>query len=169
MGTEKKGGRKMERLKPAIVFLLLKILILGATIPTVDTYLDLGLCWNLYMGGHYLWSFAILLPVLLCFVFTSFAFCQFPFQLSYHQYIGIPALILQVWPQYVCLSIAYEVLSGKEGWRTKWEYYSRNISTLEPFLESSVQLVIKLCIWTFFAQHIPDICHFFYMGKIFGE
>ena len=37
----------MERLKPAIVFLLLKILILGATIPTVDTYLDLGLCWNL--------------------------------------------------------------------------------------------------------------------------
>ena len=51
------------------------------------------------------------------------------------------------------MSIAYEVLSGKEGWRTKWEYYSRNISTLEPFLESSVQLVIKLCIWTFFAQH----------------
>ena len=51
------------------------------------------------------------------------------------------------------MSIAYEVLSGEEGWRTKWEYYSRNISTLEPFLESSAQLVIKLCIWTFFAQH----------------
>ena len=99
----------MERLKPAIVFLLLKILILGATIPTVDTYLDLGLCWNLYMGGHYIWSLAILLPVLLCFVFTSVAFYQFPFQLSYHQYIGIPALILQVLhtSHYSCLKEQY--------------------------------------------------------------
>ena len=99
----------MERLKPAIVFLLLKILILGATIPTVDTYLDLGLCWNLYMGGHYLWSLAILLPVLLCFVFTSVAFYQFPFQLSYHQYIDIPALILQVvhTSHYSCLNQQY--------------------------------------------------------------
>ena len=57
-----------------------------------------------------------------------------------------------MWPQYFCLSIACEILSGKEGWRQRWTYYLRYISTLEPFLESTAQLVIKLCIWTFFNQ-----------------
>ena len=57
-----------------------------------------------------------------------------------------------MWPQYLCLCVAYEILSGKEGWRRKWEYYLRNVSTLEPFLESTAQLVIKLSVWTFFLQ-----------------
>ena len=57
-----------------------------------------------------------------------------------------------MWPQYLCLSIAFEIVSGKEGWRQRWNYYLRYISTLEPFLESTAQLVIKLCIWTFFNQ-----------------
>ena len=43
-------------------------------------------------------------------------------------------------------------MGGKTGWRDRREYYTRNISTLEPFLESLPQLVIKSCIWTFFKQ-----------------
>ena len=34
----------------------------------------------------------------------------------------------------------------------KRSYYMRNISTFEPFIESVSQLIIKLCIWTFFHQ-----------------
>ena len=37
-------------------------------------------------------------------------------------------------------------------WQRKRDYYMRNISTFEPFIESVSQLVIKLSIWTFFLQ-----------------
>jgi len=62
-------------------------------------------------------------------------------------------LVLQVWPQYLSLSTAYEFHSGKPDWKKKRAYYMRNISTFEPFVESITQLIIKLCIWTFFNQN----------------
>ena len=37
-------------------------------------------------------------------------------------------------------------------------YFKRNVSTLEPFLESLPQLIIKACVWTFFSQmHLESI------------
>ena len=44
------------------------------------------------------------------------------------------------------------MLKGRDGWQRKRELYNRDISTLEPFIESLSQLIIKLCIWTFFNQ-----------------
>ena len=78
------------------VFLLVQILIFGVTIPTVDTYSDLILSWNLFASGHHLWAVATFLPVLVCFAFTSVAFYQIPFSSPYHRYIGLPVLVLQV-------------------------------------------------------------------------
>ena len=57
-----------------------------------------------------------------------------------------------MWPQYLSLSTAHEFLVGKSDWVKKRSYYMRNISTFEPFIESVSQLIIKLCIWTFFHQ-----------------
>ena len=78
------------------VFLLVQILIFGVTIPTVDTYSDLILSWNLFASGHHLWAVATFLPVLVCFAFTSVAFYQIPFSSPYHRYIGLLVLVLQV-------------------------------------------------------------------------
>ena len=58
----------------------------------------------------------------------------------------------QAWPQYLSLDIAHEFLVGKPEWLKKKDYYVRNISTFEPFIESVSQLIIKLSIWTFFLQ-----------------
>ena len=46
-----------------------------------------------------------------------------------------------------------DLLGGRGGWAERRVYYNRNISTLEPFLESLPQLVLKSCIWTFYMQH----------------
>ena len=88
--------KSLKTLKSADIFLLIQILIFGVTIPTVDTYSDLVLCYNLSTSGHFLWAIATFLPVLICFAFTSVAFHQIPFTSPYHQYIGLPVLLLQV-------------------------------------------------------------------------
>ena len=78
------------------ILLVLQILLFGVALPTVDTYSDLALCWNLFMSNHYLWALAILLPIFVCFAFTSFAFYKIPYNPPCHQYIGLPLLLLQV-------------------------------------------------------------------------
>ena len=61
-------------------------------------------------------------------------------------------LLQQVWPQYLSLSTAHGFLVDNPEWVKKRAYYMRNISTFEPFVESIAQLIIKLCIWTFYLQ-----------------
>ena len=58
----------------------------------------------------------------------------------------------QVWPQYLSLSTAHGFLVDNPEWVKRRAYYMRNISTFEPFVESIAQLIIKLCIWTFYLQ-----------------
>ena len=91
-----KAMKSLKSLKAADIFLVIQILIFGVTIPTVDTYSDLVLCYNLSTSGHFLWAIATFLPVLICFAFTSVAFHQIPFTSPYHRYIGLPVLLLQV-------------------------------------------------------------------------
>ena len=91
-----KAMTSLKSLKAADILLLIQILIFGVTIPTVDTYSDLVLCFNLYTSGHFLWAIATFLPVLICFTFTSVAFHKIPFTSPYHRYIGLPVLLLQV-------------------------------------------------------------------------
>ena len=66
--------------------------------------------------------------------------------------IFISKFLSQVWPQYLSLGTAHDLLTGKPDWTKKRSYYMRNISTFEPFIESIAQLITKLCIWTFFTQ-----------------
>ena len=165
-------------MKAADGFLVGKILVFGVALPTVDTFSDLFLAGKLFQSGDTLWAIAVILPVLLNFFFIVIAFRQFPFPPWHHRYISVTMLVLQVgvkslqkrmlsslvshsskhslssqgWPQYLYLGIAHEFVLGEAGWLKKRDYYMRNISTFEPFIESICQLIIKLCIWTFFLQ-----------------
>jgi len=139
-------------MKAADTFFLGKILVFGVALPTVDTFSDLLLAGKLFQSGHTLWAIAVILPVLFNFFFIVIAFRQFPFPPWHHRYISVAILLLQGWPQYLYLGIAHEFLLGGPDWLKKRDYYMRNISTFEPFIESISQLIIKLCIWTFFLQ-----------------
>ena len=57
-----------------------------------------------------------------------------------------------MWPQYFALTLVLDMLARRPVWRTRRAYFNTNISTIEPFMESLAQLVIKIGIWTFFVQ-----------------
>ena len=165
-------------MKASDVVLLGQIVVFGAILPTVDTFSDLFLSGKLFQAGQPLWALAILLPVLINFFFIAVAFRQFPFPPWHHRYVSWTMLVFQVklimmtttlkifhqilsfslnflpqvWPQYLSLSTAHGFLVDNPEWVKRRAYYMRNISTFEPFVESIAQLIIKLCIWTFYLQ-----------------
>lgn len=137
--------------EPADLAILFQLIVLGIIVPSVDMVSDLTLSVKLFLEGHGLWALLVLLPVIANFLFTVPAWRRWPAP-PHKRSLDVAALILQVWPQYVCFTIARDMLQGKEGWQGRRESYNRNVSTLEPFIESLSQLIIKLCIWTFFNQ-----------------
>ena len=83
-------------MKAADKFLLCQILVFGVVLPTVDTFSDLALSGQLFVSGHILWALAVLLPVLVNFLFIVVAFRQFPFAPWHHRYVSLTMLVFQV-------------------------------------------------------------------------
>ena len=83
-------------MKAADKFLLCQILVFGVVLPTVDTFSDLVLSGQLFVSGHILWALAVLLPVLINFLFIVVAFRQFPFAPWHHRYVSLTMLVFQV-------------------------------------------------------------------------
>ena len=83
-------------MKGADKFLLCQILVFGVVLPTVDTFSDLVLSGQLFVSGHILWALAVLLPVLVNFLFIVVAFRQFPFAPWHHRYVSLTMLVFQV-------------------------------------------------------------------------
>ena len=83
-------------MKAADKFLLCQILVFGVVLPTVDTFSDLVLSGQLFVSGHILWALAVLLPVLVNFLFIVVAFRQFPFAPWHHRYVSLTMLVFQV-------------------------------------------------------------------------
>ena len=137
------------------LFILLQLVVFNIILPTIDSFSDMFFCGKLATANFHssgTWAILVALPVLLNFFFTVAAFRKSPYPSRWKKWVEKVALLVQVWPQYFALTIIADIINKKPGWESKREYFNRNISTIEPFVEAIFQVVIKLCIWTVFTQ-----------------
>ena len=137
------------------LFIVLQLVVFNIILPTVDSLSDMIFCGKLASVDFHsskTWAALVALPVVLNFLFTVAAYSKSPFKSRWNIWGERVALILQVWPQYFAFTIIYDIVMNGDGWTARREYYNRNISTIEPFVEAFFQVVVKLCIWTVFTQ-----------------
>ena len=137
------------------LFILFQLLVFNIILPTIDSLSDMRLCFKLATAEFHsskTWAALVALPVILNFFFTIAAYSKSPFKSRWNIWMERVALILQVWPQYFAFTIMYDIVMNGAGWSARREYYNKNISTIEPFVEAFFQVVVKLCIWTVFTQ-----------------
>ena len=144
------------------LFILLQLVVFNIILPTIDSFSDMYFCGKLATSNFRssgTWAILVALPVFLNFVFTVAAFRKSPYPSRWKKWVEKVALLVQVWPQYFALTIIVDIINKKPGWEAKREYFNRNISTIEPFVEAIFQVVIKLCIWTVFTQLHLEATH----------
>ena len=144
------------------LFTLLQLVVFNIILPTIDSFSDMYFCGKLATSNFRssgTWAILVALPVFLNFVFTVAAFRKSPYPSRWKKWVEKVALLVQVWPQYFALTIIVDIINKKPGWEAKREYFNRNISTIEPFVEAIFQVVIKLCIWTVFTQLHLEATH----------
>ena len=137
------------------LFTILQLVLFNLILPTIDNFSDMFFCHQLATADFHssgTWAFLVALPVFLNFVFTVAAYLKSPYPSRWNRWVEKVALVFQVWPQYFSLTIIVDIIKKKPGREAKREYYNKNISTIEPFVEAISQVVIKLCIWTVFTQ-----------------
>ena len=136
-------------------FLVLQLVVLSIIFPTVDSVSDMFFCWNLATADFLsskVWAALVALPILLNFAFTVAAYLKSPIEPRWGKWLDRAALIFQVWPQFFVFTIVFDILTKKSTWAKRRDYYNKNVSTIEPFVEAFFQVVIKLCLWTVFKQ-----------------
>ena len=141
---------------------LLQLVVFNIILPTIDSFSDIFFCGQLATADFHssgTWAFLVALPIILNFLFTVAAYRKSPYPSRWKKWAEKVALLLQVWPQYFSLTIIVDIINKKPGWETRREYYNKNISTIEPFVEAIFQVVIKLCIWTVFTQLHLEATH----------
>ena len=137
------------------IFTILQLVLFNIILPTIDNFSDMFFCGKLATANFRsscTWAFLVALPVFLNFGFTVAAYRKSPYPSRWNKWVEKVALLLQLWPQYFSLTVIVDIVNKKPGWGAKREYYNKNISTIEPFVEAIFQVVIKLCIWTVFTQ-----------------
>ena len=137
------------------LFIIFQLVVFNIILPTIDSLSDMVFCGKLASVDFHsstTWAALVALPVVFNFLFTVAAYSKSPFKSRWNIWGERVALILQVWPQYFAFTIIYDIVMNGDGWKARREYYNKNISTIEPFVEALFQVVIKLCIWTVFTQ-----------------
>ena len=130
-----------ELFKDAFILFATSILL-----PSFDIYSDISLSYSLifatyepYCGleakNHYLYGSSMLIPIIAANLFTI------PHWLKREntwkkRLFTIPFLILQFWPQWQVLKVIKLMWQKDVRWREEKEQLEKEISSIEPFLES---------------------------------
>ena len=113
---------------------ILPVLILNIGLPTLDVFSDVLLICTLYQSGHLLYASALLTPLLLNFLFTSFSW--WTLETRNEQRWTWILLLCQIWPQYRAFQIIVKIYKDDPNFEEEQKNLERDVGMLEPFLES---------------------------------
>ena len=110
------------------------LVILNVGLPTGDVFSDMLTMMTLYQSGHPFFASALLTPFLLNVAFTTFSWWRIDSNKE-KRWTWI-LLLFQLWPQYRAMKIIFKIFKGDSTYKEEKDLYERDISILEPFLES---------------------------------
>jgi len=150
-----KVKRALNRLKEQKTTVLMVIL-LNILVPTFDVATDIGLSWSAFIANvsasengsdevdaGALIGGIILIPIILNTIFTFIAWKSHK---EDTQRWTLILVFLQLWPQYLAFKMLYKSAIGQTLLRPEKKRLERNISSLEPYLESIPQVLIQTSI-----------------------
>ena len=123
---------------------ILMLIIFNFLLPSWDVYSDIALAWKAASNYHPKFAGALIALVLLNMVFTFSTW--FKVEDGANKKWSWILVLLQCWPQYITAKIIVQIATGQEGWRKNKESLQRNVSSLEPYLESTPQMLIQTTI-----------------------
>jgi len=137
------AGQKREKMKEIVL-----LLALGILLPTTDTYSDLSLAYGYYAKGHPRHCTLMLIPFLVNYLLTWFAWWRMPHKNRHITWIFVA---LSCFPQYRAAVVIWHLCWNLEKGLAKKRIYEREISEVEIFTEA-VPTALLLTFWLFTAQ-----------------
>ena len=113
---------------------VMPLVILNIGLPTGDVFSDILTITTLYQSGHLYFATTLLTPFLLNVVFTTFSWWRIDSNTE-KKWTWI-LLLFQLWPQYRAMKIIFKIFKGDPTYVIEKNTLERDVSTLEPFLES---------------------------------
>ena len=113
---------------------VMPLVILNIGLPTGDVFSDILTIITLYMSEHPYFATALLTPFLFNVVFTTFSWWRIDSNKE-KKWTWI-LLLLQLWPQYRAMKIIFKIFKGDPSYVNEKNTLERDVSILEPFLES---------------------------------
>ena len=118
--------------------------------PSCDVYSDLLLFIDLVIRGEVRYATCLLLPQLVNIILTALLWRKL--ELKEHRSWSWILVPLQAWPQFFALRIIWNMLLGKEEWKTSKLTLTNQINTLEPYTESLPCVYILMTLWVYEAN-----------------
>ena len=115
-------------------------------IPTLDVYGDASLVIPWYYKGHHLYYAAFMtIPMILNYLFTTYKWWSLE-KTSDKKWSWI-LVTLQLWQQWRAIKIIYLLFKRNPRAHEKKKQMLKELSSIEPFLESMPAILIMSCIW----------------------
>jgi len=133
------------------------LIVFGIVLPTFDNYSDIIFshslltgnfevdCWRCTPKPQPIYGSVMLIPIVVTTLFVIPHWLKRE-DSTKKRLLTFPLLLGQVWPQWQVIKILKLMKEGNSQWRTEKEKLEREVSSLEPFLESVPQVHIILLV-----------------------
>ena len=113
---------------------VIPLVILNIGLPTADVFSDMYVIITLYQSSHPGYATALLTPLLSNVISTAISWSKLD-STREKKWTWV-LLVMQVWPQYRTIKIIIKMFKGDHSYEEEKNVLQRDVSILEPFLES---------------------------------
>ena len=121
------------------------LMLFDVLLPIADVYGDASLVIPWYLEGHYMYAMAMTIPMLLNYIFTSRKWWSF--EEKKHKWWSWILVIFQLWQPWRASKVMILLYKNDEKAQAKKKEMMRDLSSIEPFLESLPAVLIMTTLW----------------------
>ena len=123
----------------------MSMMLFDVLLPMVDMYGDTSLVISWYLRSHYIFATAMMIPMFLNYLFTSFKWCSFEEKET--KWWSWTLVVLQFWQPWRAMKIIRLLYKNDPQAQAKKREMMKEVSNIEPFFESVPAVLIMTCLW----------------------
>ena len=120
-------------------------------LPIADVYGDVSLVIAWYLRGHYLYALAMAIPMFLNYIFSSYKWWSF--EEWKHKWWSWILVVFQLWQPWRALKVIFLLYKKDDKAQAKKKEMMREVSSIEPFVESVPTVFIMTALWVHGLGH----------------
>ena len=120
-------------------------------LPIADVYGDASIIIAWYLRGHYLYALAIAIPMFLNYIFSSYKWWSF--EECQNKWWSWILVAFQVWQPWRALKVIFLLYKKDDRAHDKKKEMMREVSSIEPFVESVPTVFIMTALWVHGLGH----------------